>query len=87
VRHEPQHIETPNVGVRTLTPTYLLPQALLVFTDELNFFIDTHSLYGLGIGLVDAHLLASTQLLGTLLWTRDKRLLAVAMRLKLSFDD
>ena len=62
-----------------------LPQAPLVFDDEVNFFIEAHSLFGLGIGLVDAHLLASTQLLGnTRLWTRDKRLLAVAIRLNLA---
>jgi predicted nucleic acid-binding protein len=62
-----------------------LPQAPLVFADEINFFIETHELFGLGIGLIDAHLLASVQLLGnTQLWTRDKRLLAVAMRLNLA---
>ena len=29
MRHEPQHIETPNVGVRTLTPTYLPTELVL----------------------------------------------------------
>lgn len=62
-----------------------LPQAPVAFADEVNFFIETHSLFGLGIGLIDAHLLASTQLSGnTRLWTRDKRLSAVAMRLNLA---
>jgi len=42
-------------------------------------------LFGLGIGHIDAHLLPSTQLaLNAELWTRDKRLLAVAMRLDLA---
>ena len=44
-----------------------------------------HALYGLGIGLIDAHLLASTQLSGnTRLWTQDKRLQAAALRLNLA---
>ncbi|MEQ1546696.1 type II toxin-antitoxin system VapC family toxin [Methyloglobulus sp.] len=62
-----------------------LPQAPLVFNDEVNYFIEKNALYGLGIGLVDAHLLASTQLMGnTRLWTRDKRLQMAAVRLNLS---
>ena len=62
-----------------------LPQAPLAFTDEVNYFIEQHALFGLGIGLIDVHLLASTQLSGnTRLWTQDKRLLAVASRLDLT---
>lgn len=62
-----------------------LPQAPVAFADEVNFFIETHALFGLGIGLIDAHLLAATQLMGNAkLWTRDKRLLAVAVRLNLA---
>ena len=62
-----------------------LPQAPLAFIDEVNVFIEQHALYGLGIGLIDAHLLASTQLSGnTRLWTQDKRLLAAALRLNLA---
>ena len=64
-----------------------LPQAPPVFVNEINYFIETHSLYGLGIGLIDAHLLASTQLIGNVrIWTRDKRLLGVTRRLNLAFD-
>ena len=64
-----------------------LPQAPLVFADEINYFIEKHLLYGLGIGLIDAHLLASVQLTGNArLWTRDKRLLSVARQLNLAFD-
>ncbi|PSJ16922.1 type II toxin-antitoxin system VapC family toxin [Nitrosomonas supralitoralis] len=62
-----------------------LPQAPIVFTDEVNFFIEQRALYGLGLGLIDAHLLASTQLSGnTRLWTQDERLLAAALRLNLA---
>ena len=62
-----------------------LPQAPVVLADEINFFIDRQALFGIGIGLVDVHLLASTQLAtNARLWTREKRLLAAAMRLDLS---
>jgi len=62
-----------------------LPQAPVAFADEVNLFIEIHVLYGLGIGLIDVHLLASTQLANAKLWTRDKRLLAVAMRLNVDY--
>ena len=62
-----------------------LPQAPVAFTDEVNQFIETHALFGLGIGLIDVHLLAATQLaINAKLWTKDKRLLAVAMRLNVA---
>ncbi|MCX7092342.1 MAG: type II toxin-antitoxin system VapC family toxin [Methylobacter sp.] len=62
-----------------------LPQAPVVFADETSRFIETHSLFGLGIGFIDVHLLASTQLaINAKLWTRDKRLLAAAIRLNLA---
>ena len=62
-----------------------LPQAPVAFADEVNFFIETHVLFGLGIGFIDVHLLAATQLaINAKLWTRDKRLLAVARRLNLA---
>jgi predicted nucleic acid-binding protein len=52
---------------------------------EVLEFIDAHKLYGLGIGYVDCHLLASVLLTpGTWLWTRDRRLSAVASRLGLA---
>lgn len=68
-----------------LTALDNLPQAPVAFTDEVNYFIEKHSLFGLGIGLIDAHLLAATQLSdNTRLWTQDKRLLAAAHRLNLA---
>lgn len=70
---------------KILTALDNLPQAPLVFVDEVNFFIERHQLFGLGIGYIDAHILASTQLIGNArLWTRDKRLLAVATQLNLA---
>lgn len=62
-----------------------LPQASMATEDEVTNFIDQELLYGSGIGYIDAHLLAALRLSpGSMLWTRDKRLLAVAARLGLS---
>ncbi len=59
-----------------------LPFAAVATDDEVLQFIDRFRLPGLGIGYVDAHLLASSLLtLGSALWTRDKRLRAVAEKL------
>ena len=59
-----------------------LPQAVQATHDEVMSFIATHELFGLGIGYVDAHLLAATALSSDAsLWTRDKRLRAAAAAL------
>jgi len=59
-----------------------LPLATVASDKEVLHFIQSHSLFGKGIGYIDAHLLAATMLSpGTLLWTRDKRLLAETARL------
>ncbi len=59
-----------------------LPQAIVATDDEALRFIDQHTLFGVGIGYIDAHLLASVWLTDhTSLWTRDKRLGEVARRL------
>lgn len=43
--------------------------------DELTLFVEAHALFGRGLSLVDAHLLAAaTATPGTALWTRDRRL-------------
>lgn len=49
---------------------------------EVMALVDAHRLFGLGLGYVDAHLLASAMIMpGATLWTRDKRLRAAAERL------
>jgi hypothetical protein len=64
-----------------------LPQATAAADAEVLLFIERHALAGLGIGYVDAHLLASTRLTaGSVLWTRDKRLSGVAERLRLGWS-
>jgi predicted nucleic acid-binding protein len=65
-----------------------LPKAIVATDMEVFQFIERQGLAGLGIGYVDAHLLASTRLTsGSSLWTRDKRLLSVAARLNLAARD
>ena len=62
-----------------------LPQAIVASGDEVLHFIQRHELGGRGVGYVDVHLLAATRLtVGASLWTRDKRLQAVAEQLGLS---
>lgn len=76
-----------NLPNRTLVLTALLrlPQAPVANHPEVLRFIELNSLFGLGIGYVDAHLLASVRLTpGATLLTRDKRLLAAAERLSLA---
>jgi predicted nucleic acid-binding protein len=52
-----------------------LPIAPVATHDEVSQLIEIRVLYGRGLSLIDAHLLASVLLApGTLLWTRDRRL-------------
>jgi len=61
-----------------------LPRLETAMEYEVLRFIETHALFGIGIGYIDAHLLTSVRLTpGTALWTRDKRLKAAAERLGL----
>lgn len=62
-----------------------LPRAPIATDAEALNFIEKRALMGRGIGYSDVHLLASVVLAGTTqLWTRDKRLAAVAENLKLA---
>lgn len=63
-----------------------MPQAVRARDDEVLNFIETSRLHGLGIGYVDAHLLASTRLTAdATFWTRDKRLSSVSEQLAVAF--
>lgn len=62
-----------------------LPRASIATDQEVLGFIGEQELYGLSVGYIDAHLLASARLTaGGALWTRDDRLHAVAVRLGLA---
>jgi predicted nucleic acid-binding protein len=63
-----------------------LPAAPKVADPEILFYIEHQRLFGKGIGLVDIHLLASSQLMRVTLWTRDKRLRSAAKNLHVAFD-
>lgn len=62
-----------------------LPRAVVATAAEVARFIESHRLYGLGIGYVDVQLLAATRLTAdALLWTRDRRLAVAAGRLEVA---
>jgi predicted nucleic acid-binding protein len=64
-----------------------LPKASVASDAEVLQFIAERKLPGSGIGYVDAHLLAGAALTPeTVIWTRDKRLLAVANSLSLAAE-
>lgn len=65
--------------IKTLALLDLLPQVRVAQLSEVRLTIEARRLYSLGIGLTDAHLIASVFIdAPTLLWTRDRRLRKVA---------
>jgi predicted nucleic acid-binding protein len=71
----------PAPRVQTLSDIALLKQTQEASLREVMGFIEHEKLYGLGCGLVDMALLASTMMTpGAELWTLDKRLVALAER-------
>lgn len=72
---------------RTLTDIATLPQARQATLDEVRGFIEREKLYGLGCGVVDLSLLASTLLTpGSRLWSLDRRLVELAQRFNVAFQ-
>lgn len=62
-----------------------LPGTLIASDAELMHMLDERALFGRGLGWVDVHLLAATLLTpGLRLWTRDRRLHAVAEEIGLA---
>ena len=56
-------------------------EAMIATHAEVMTIIDRHSIFSMGIGYTDAHLLTSTLLdQRSSLWTRDKRLAAAAQK-------
>lgn len=65
-----------------------LPSVVVADHEEALGFIERHRLHGKGIGYIDVHLLASVALtVGSRMWTRDRRLGAVAEQLGLAAED
>ncbi len=77
-----------NLGNRdtVLSLMRALPRLPAADDDEVLFLIERHRLMGRGIAYIDAHLLASVAIAApALLWTRDKRLSAIAAEMGLAF--
>lgn len=76
----------PAPRLRTLKDLGLLPQIYNATIIEVMAFIENEKLYGLGCGLVDITLLASTLITpGVRLWTLDKRLDKLAKGFNVSY--
>ncbi len=65
-----------------------LASAAVATHKETMFLIETHELWGRGVGLIDAQLLAAALMTpGATLWTFDKRLKVVASRLECAYEE
>lgn len=62
-----------------------LPQLPPASDEEVLHFIDRRHLMGRGVGYIDMHLLAASVIYAANIWTRDKRLLAIAKELGLVY--
>lgn len=63
-----------------------LPQATIATATEVRELVNQHTLFSLGIGYVDAQLIAATMLTpDAAFWTRDRRLHAAAQRLGVAY--
>jgi hypothetical protein len=70
-----------------LSALHRLPEAVRASDQEAIQLIERRRLFGLGLGFIDVHLLASALLSpAATLWTRDRRLRDAAMRLGVSAD-
>jgi len=77
----------PAPRLQTLHDIGLLRMATQATADEVIGLIERERLYGLGCGLVDLSLLASTLLTtNAVLWTLDKRLAQLALRFDLLYQ-
>lgn len=63
-----------------------LPQAARATEAEVLALIERQELWGIGIGYVDAQLLAASRLTPATLWTNDRRLAAAASRIGTAVD-
>lgn len=62
-----------------------MPEPLTASTDDVLALIESQKLFSTGLGVADAHLVASALITDeALIWTRDRRLNDVARRLSIS---
>lgn len=77
----------PAPRTQTLGDIGLLQSVRQASWDEVRALIEQEQLYGLGCGLVDVTLLASTLITpGARLWTRDRRLGELAQRFGVAYN-
>jgi predicted nucleic acid-binding protein len=76
IKHRSEVLESLSLLLTTPTVDY----------QELLTFIDTHKLFGQGLGWIDVHLLASTMLQQVTLWTLDQPLRQAARKLRCSYE-
>jgi len=62
-----------------------LPETMEISHEEAMEFIRSRQLMGKGLGYIDIHLLASAVLTGIPLWTLDKKLKAISIRLQIVY--
>jgi len=70
---------------KTLALLHSLPHSSTATADECLALIETHSLYGKGVGWSDVQLLAAALLSGDVLWTLDTRLEDAAKNLGIAY--
>jgi len=63
-----------------------LPTVKTAHHDEILRFIEAHHLMGIGLGLIDVHLVASSLLSKVPLWTADKHLGSASARLSIDYQ-
>lgn len=81
-------LSTGNLGNRKPVLALLrrLPAVKSATADECLAFLESHRLYGRGIGWNEIHLLAAARLSKVMLWTIDKRLAEASRQLGVAFS-
>lgn len=69
-----------------LTLLQTLPQVSMASEREVLHFIDHHRLSAAGVGLIDAHLMASARLSDLPLWTSEGNLRAATRRMGIAYQ-
>lgn len=62
-----------------------LPKAVTAEHEEVLHTVENYRLMGIGLGYIDVHLLTSALLTSVRLWTNDRKLKDVALRLNISY--
>ena len=71
---------------KVLESLTVLPTTPTIEYEELHTFIETHKLFGQGLGWIDVHLLTSTLLQHVTLWTLGQPLRHAARKLRCSIE-